>query len=136
MQFHTFKCLINMCVIRWIACRIRVSNFDVKHHGRRSIKASWAPELRSSTLAPTVCRVTSSTATHHPNPWQLRYAGSALPRVFRSGHFQLGIVIPDRPSVTAHSTSHRGAGGCSNGSNFPITGWRYALNRGPNSFLV
>ena len=36
-------------------------------------------------------------AMHHPNLWQLRYAGSVLPRGCRSDYIQSEIGLPYRP---------------------------------------
>ena len=125
------------------ACRIRVFNFDAKRRGHRSTKASWAPKQPSSTLAQEECRATSSMAMRRPNPWQRRCAGSALPRRWlRSDHqssFDPGLTsfsLPFISLLTAHSTSHHGAGGCSNGSNFLITGWRYVRSESSLSKVV
>jgi hypothetical protein len=42
--------------------------------------------------------------------------------------FNFEIGLPYRPPTAVHSILHHEADDCSNGSNFLITGWRYAPN--------
>lgn len=68
-------------------------------------------------------------------------APEALYRVggFDQSSFDPGLTsfsLPFIPLLTAHSTSHHGAGGCSNGSNFLITGWRYVRSESSWSKVV